>query len=314
MIVRKNTRIMITGARGFLGNHVVNSFKAKNYSNLVTLSSKDFDLRKENQVRKLFRVYPDVEVVVHLAGDVGGIQYSRSHPAKQFYNNLLINTFMLHYSSINKVEKFVGIGSVCEYPATATIPYREDEIWNGYPVASNDAYGLSKRAMLAQSISYNREFGFNAIHLLINNLYGPGDNFLETQAHVIPSLIMRFHNAMINEEKRVVVWGKENVSREFVYVNDIADSIVKATVKYNKVEPLNIGSASETTIKDVSMLIAKIVGFEGEIIFDDSKPSGQSRRKMDGTMAKKELNLSFRTKLNDGLKKTYSYYLNLLRK
>ena len=310
MEISKNSRILITGGNGFLGSHVVDRFRVEGYSDIITFTSKEYNLTKEDEVDKLFNYYPDIDVVIHIAADIGGIGYSSQHPAKQFYNNTLINTFILHYAYHNKVKKFVGIGSVCEYPADTPIPFTEDQIWNGYPVDTNDAYGLTKRMLLGQSIAYSKEYGFNSIHLLLINLFGPKDNFDLSNSHVIPALIKKFHEAKIQNRKIVEVWGSGDVSREFLFVTDAAESILFATEKYNKTEPINIGSGEEIKIKDLSLMIADIVGYNGKIYFNSEKPSGQIRRQLDVSKAKKEINFLAKVKFIEGLELTYNYYIN----
>jgi GDP-L-fucose synthase len=302
--------ILLTGGKGFLGSHTVDTFKEKGARNLITFSINDFDLRKEDDVKKLFKTYPDVDIVVHIAGDVGGIKYSSEHPGRQFYNNVMMNTLVLHYAYKNNVKKFVGIGSVCEYPEITPVPFKESDVWNGYPVPSNDAYGLSKRSLLAHSIAYNKEYGFNAIHLLPINLYGPRDDFSLENSHVIPALIIKFYDAKQNNQKIVQVWGSGEASREFVYAKDAAEAIVLATQKYNKADPVNIGTGKEIKIKDLAYLIAELVDYKGDIRFDTSKPEGQMRRQLDVSKAKKYFGFTAKTDLKDGLKKTIEWYKN----
>jgi len=308
----RSDNILITGGNGFLGSHTVEVFKEKDAENINTFSSKEFDLRKEEDVKRLFSTYKETNVVIHIAADVGGIKYSSTHPAKQYYNNIMINTLILHYSYLNKVKKFVGIGSVCEYPEVTPIPFKESYVWNGYPVPSNDAYGLSKRSLLAQSIAYNKEYGFNAIHLLPINLYGPRDDFSLENSHVIPALIIKFHEAKVNNQQAVEVWGSGEASREFVYVKDTAEAIFLATMNYNKPEPVNIGTGDEIKIKDLAYLIAEIVDYKGEIIFDKSKPEGQLRRKLDVSLAKNEFGFTAKTGFKKGLIQTINWYKNKL--
>ena len=304
----KQDKILITGGHGFLGSHTVDTFTKKGAENLITFSSKEFDLRKENDVKKLFETNPDVDIVIHIAADIGGIKYSSTYPAQQFYNNTMMNTLTLHYSFLNKVKKFVGIGTVCEYPEVTPIPFKESYVWNGYPVPSNDAYGLSKRSLLGQSIAYNKQYRFNAIHLLPINMYGPRDDFSLEDSHVIPALIIKMYEAKKTNKKSVNVWGSGNASREFVYAEDVADAIFLATKNYNKIDPVNIGTGHEIKIKDLAHLIADLVGYNGEIIFDKSKPEGQIRRQLDTSKAKKEFGFTAKTTLKEGLRKTIEWY------
>ena len=308
----KNDNFLITGSHGFLGSHTVETFRENGANNIFTFSIKDFDLRKEEDLRKLFSTYKDIDVVIHIAADVGGIKYSSTHPAKQYYNNIMMNTLVLHHSYLNNVKKFIGIGSVCEYPEVTPVPFKESYVWNGYPVPSNDAYGLSKRSLLAQSIAYKKEYDFNAIHLLPINLYGPRDDFSLENSHVIPALIIKFYDAKLSNKKSVEVWGSGEASREFVYVKDTAEAIYLATMNYNKPDPINIGTGNEIKIKDLAYLISDIIDYEGEIIFDKNKPEGQLRRKLDVTKAKNEFGFVAKTDFKEGLKQTIDWYKNNL--
>jgi len=220
----------------------------------------------------------------------------------------MMNTLILHYSFLNNVKKFVGIGTVCEYPEVTPIPFKESYVWNGYPVPTNDAYGLSKRSLLGQSIAYHKQYGFNAIHLLPINMYGPQDDFSLEDSHVIPALIIKMCEAKKLGKKSVNVWGSGNASREFVYVGDVAEAIFLATKNYNKIDPVNIGTGQEIKIKDLAHLIADLVGYNGEIIFDKSKPEGQIRRQLDVSKAKKEFGFTAKTTLKEGLRKTIEWY------
>jgi len=304
----KKDNILITGGHGFLGSHTVELFEKKGAKNLITFSSKEYDLRKEDDVKILFKTHKDIDIVIHIAGDVGGIKYSITHPARQYYNNIMMNTLILHYAYENNVKKFVGIGSVCEYPEVTPVPFKESYVWNGYPVPTNDAYGLSKRSLLAQSIAYNKEYGFNTTHLLPINLYGPRDDFSLENSHVVPALIIKFYEAKQYNKKSVNVWGSGKSSREFVYVEDAAEAIVLATEKYNKVEPVNIGTGEEIKIKDLAYLIAELIDYKGDIQFDIGKPEGQMRRQLDVSKAKKYFGFTAKTDFREGLQKTIDWY------
>jgi GDP-L-fucose synthase len=304
----KEDKILVTGGNGFLGSHTLECFKKHGAKNPITFSSKEFDLRKEEQVKKLFKKHSDIDIVVHIAGDVGGIRYSSTYPGNQYYNNVMMNTLLHHYSYKNNVKKFVGIGSVCEYPEVTPVPFKEENLWNGYPVPTNDAYGLSKRMLLAQSIAYRKEFDFNGIHLLIINMYGPRDDFSLVDSHVIPALIIKFTEALKNKKDKVQVWGTGEASREFLYVEDSAEAIVLATEKYNKVEPVNIGTGVETKIKDLSHMIADIIGYKGKIVFDTNQPEGQMRRQLDVSTAEKEFGFKAKIDIKKGLEKTIEWY------
>ena len=304
----KNDRILITGGRGFLGSHTVDKFRQEGAENLIVFSSKEFDLRKESAVKKLFKTYPDIDIVIHIAADIGGIKYSSTYPAQQFYNNTMMNTLILHYSYLNNVKKFIGIGTVCEYPEVTPIPFKESYVWNGYPVPTNDAYGLSKRSLLGQTIAYHKQYGFNVIHILPINMYGPRDDFSLEDSHVIPALIIKIHEAKQTNKKSVEAWGSGKASREFVYVKDVAEAIYLATKNYNKPDPVNIGTGHEIKIKDLAHLIADLIEYKGEIIFDASKPEGQMRRQLEVSKAQKEFGFIAKTNLREGLEKVIEWY------
>ena len=304
----KNDRILITGGQGFLGSHTVDKFRQEGAENLIVFSSKEFDLRKESAVKKLLKTYPDIDIVIHIAADIGGIKYSSTYPAQQFYNNTMMNTLILHYSYLNNVKKFIGIGTVCEYPEVTPIPFKESYVWNGYPVPTNDAYGLSKRSLLGQTIAYHKQYGFNVIHLLPINMYGPHDDFSLEDSHVIPALIIKIHEAKQTNKKSVEAWGSGKASREFVYVKDVAEAIYLATKKYNKPDPVNIGTGHEIKIKDLAHLIADLIEYKGEIIFDASKPEGQMRRQLEVSKAQKEFGFIAKTNLREGLEKVIEWY------
>jgi GDP-L-fucose synthase len=301
-------RILVSGAGGFLGRSVLARLGGAGARDVITFTRRQYDLRRSEEARAVFVDHDPITVAIHVAADVGGIGYSRAHPARQFYNNVLMNTHFLHEAHRAGVSKFVGVGSVCEYPARASIPFREEDVWNGYPVVSNDAYGLSKRMMLAQSFAYHREFGFNAIHLLPINLYGPGDTFDPARSHVIPALIRKFWEAREAGRGEVEVWGSGKASREFLYVEDAAEAIQLATELYDSVEPVNIGTGEEIRIADLAELIAQLVGFTGKIRFDPSMPDGQARRQLDTSRAFEAFGFRARTPLVEGLKKTVEYY------
>ena len=303
-------KVLVTGAYGFLGKNIVNLLREHGIKDLITDSHKKYDLTKEEQVKKLFSMNKEIDIVIHAAADVGGIGYSNKHPGEQFYNNAMMNILTLHYAFKNNIKKFVGVGSVCEYPEKASIPFTEKNVWNGYPVPSNDAYGFTKRMLLAQSISYRKEYAFNAIHLLPINLYGSGDDFNLETSHVIPALIRKMCEAIENNDREIVVWGSGKASREFLYVEDAARGIILAAEKYNKPEPVNIGTGFEIKIKDLVELIAELTGFQGKIKWDTTKPDGQLRRRLDVSRAKEEFGFEAKVDFRKGLKKTIEWYKN----
>lgn len=310
----KGKKVLITGGYGFLGSRVINILKSiEDGPELILFHKKDFDLRKERDVERLFNLHRQIDIVIHLAGDVGGIGYNRRYPGEICYNNLMMNTLILEYSRRNNIKKFVGIGSVCSYPKFASVPFKEEDLWNGYPEETNAPYGLAKKMMLVQSQAYQKQFGFNAIHLLMINLYGPGDDFDPENSHVIAGLIKKFCEAKVYKKDRVVVWGTGNASREFLYVEDAAEAIILATEKYNEPDPVNIGSGQEIKIKDLVNLIATLTEFKGEIVWDNTRPDGQPRRCLDVTKAEQYFGFKAKTTLEEGLKKTIEWYFQKMK-
>jgi len=304
----KNKKILVTGGKGFLGSALLPKLvkeKAKVYS----FSSTDFDLRKEEDVREVLN-YVKPKIVIHLAVDGGGIGYMKHHAGSVFYNNIMMNTNLIEQCRIKGVEKFVGIGSVCSYPKFTKTPFKEKDIWKGYPEETNAAYGLVKKMMMIQGQAYKKQYDFNAIHLLPINLYGPRDSFDLQNSHVIPALIRKFVDAKENNYQMITLWGTGNASREFLYVEDCADAIVKATKLYNKPEPVNLGTGVEATIKYLANEIKELVGYEGEILWDTTKTDGQPRRCLDTSRAEKEFGFKAKTSFGDGLKKTLEWYLD----
>jgi len=311
----KDKRIIVTGGSGFLGKFVVDKLKQKGCNEVIIPRSKQYNLSKEKDVMRLFEDNKSVDCVIHLAADVGGIGYNRKNPGSVLYNNIIMNTLIMEHSRKSNVKKFVGIGSVCSYPKYTEIPFKEENLWNGYPEETNASYGLSKKIMLEQGQAYKRQYGFNAIHLLMINLYGPGDNFDLENSHVVPALIRKFIEAKEEDKKQVEVWGDGSASREFLYVEDAANAIVLATESYSNENPINIGSGEEVEIKQLVALIKDIVRYEGEIIWDTTKPNGQPRRCLDISKAKDYFGFESSTRISEGVRKTISwYYENLYNK
>jgi len=249
------------------------------------------------------------DIVIHLAARVGGIGANREHPAEFFYDNLMMGVQLLHESWKAGVQKFVAIGTVCAYPKFTPVPFREEDLWNGYPEETNAPYGLAKKMLLVQSQAYREQYGFNSIFLLPVNLYGPGDNFDPDSSHVIPALIKKFVEAKQRGNKQVVAWGDGSPTREFLYVDDAAEAIVLAAREYDSSEPVNIGSSFEISIRELTELIAELVGYEGEVVWDTTKPNGQPRRKLDISRANREFGFRSRTPFRDGLRQTIDWYL-----
>ncbi|MBA7494021.1 GDP-L-fucose synthase [subsurface metagenome] len=305
----ENKRVLVTGGAGFLGSHLVEKLRNCCCQNIFVPRSKDYDLVEMEAVK---RVYQDSrpDIVIHLAGRVGGIGANRAHPGKFFYDNLMMGVQMMEAGRQFDIEKFVALGTVCAYPKFTPVPFKEENLWNGYPEETNAPYGLAKKMLLVQAQAYRQQYGFNAVYLLPVNLYGPRDNFDLKSSHVIPALIKKCVDAVQSGDDHIVVWGTGKVSREFLYVEDAAEAILLATERYNKPDPVNIGAGFEITIKDLVELVARLAGFKGRIIWDKSKPNGQPRRMLDALKAEKELGFKAKTDFKEGLKNTIEWYRN----
>jgi GDP-L-fucose synthase len=300
-------RLLVTGGAGFLGKQVVRELERRGCREIFIPRSKDYNLVKSEAVERVYRdAKPDV--VIHLAAVVGGIGANRENPGKFFYDNLMMGVQMMEQGRLFGIEKFVAIGTVCAYPKFTPVPFKEDDLWNGYPEETNAPYGLAKKMLLVQAQAYRQQYGFNAIYLLPVNLYGPEDNFDPESSHVIPALIKKCVDAVESGEDRIVVWGTGQASREFLYVEDAAEAIVLATEKYDKPEPLNIGAGFEIKIKDLVSLVVELTGFRGEIVWDTTKPDGQPRRRLDVSRAEKEVGFKTKTDFREGLRKTIEWY------
>ena len=308
----QSKKVLVTGGAGFLGKSLVPRL-LKLGADVFVPRSTEFDLRNESHVKNLFEKSAP-EVVIHLAVHGGGIGYMRKYPGRIYYDNLIMNTYVAHFSMKFGAKKFVGIGTVCEYPKYTPVPFKEEYLWNGYPEETNAPYGLSKRMLLVQSQAYRMEYSFNGIHLLFANLYGPHDNFHPEHSHVIPGLIAKMLNAKLNKENAVEVWGTGKASREFLYVDDAAEGILLAAERYNKPDPVNVGTGREITVKELVSLVAELVKYEGNIVWNTSKPDGQPKRRLDISKAKTEFGFEARTSLREGLKKTIDWYENELLK
>lgn len=300
-------RIVITGGAGFLGRHVVEELRRINCCNLFVPRSGDYDLRKPEQARRL---YDDAkpEVVIHLAAVVGGIGANRENPGRFFYENLVMGVELMEQARLRGIEKFVGVGTVCAYPKFTPVPFKEDDLWNGYPEETNAPYGLAKKMLLVQAQAYREQYGLNAIYLLPVNLYGPWDTFDPSRSHVIPALIKKCVDAVDRGSRNIEVWGTGSASREFLYVEDCARAIVLATQNYDKPEPVNIGAGMEIKIRELVKLIAELTGFKGEIIWDATKPDGQPRRCLDVSRAEREFGFRATTDFKTGLERTIAWY------
>jgi len=310
----ENKKVILTGGAGFLGSYVSDELKSKGCKKIIIPRSTDYDLTQEEHVKKLFADNPNTDMVMHLAAVVGGIGANKEHPGEFYFKNLIMGALMMEYARRNDVPKFVALGTVCVYPKFTPVPFKEEDIWNGYPEETNAPYGLAKKSMLVQAQAYRQEYGFNAIYLLPVNLYGPGDNFDPESSHVIPALIKKVHDAKKSGLKTVTVWGNGSAFREFLYVKDAARGIVLAAEKYNKPEPINLGSGAEISIKELVKIITELMDYKGKIVWDKTKPNGQPRRCLDVTKAKKEFGFSAETRLIEGLKETIEWYkLHLIK-
>jgi len=304
-----NKKILITGGAGFLGRHVVDRLiqQGVKKQNIFVSLFEDYDLRKMEDCLKVIK---GMDIVIHLAGAVGGIGFNREHPGRSFYDNAAMALNLLEAARIEGIKKFVGIGSVCAYPKVTPTPFKEENLWLGYPEETNAPYGLAKKFMLVQSQAYKAEYGLDAIHLLMLNLYGPGDNFNPEFSRVIPALIRKVAEAKKENKDHIEIWGTGKATRDFLYVEDAAEGIILAAGKYNKPEPVNLGSGMEISIKDLIQLICKLMNFKGEIRWDTNKPDGQPRRCLDISKAKREFGFTASISLEAGLKKTIDWYLN----
>lgn len=296
-------RIIVTGGNGFLGKYVCNELKN---AEVIVPRSSEFDLRKKEDIDKLLEVNP--QVIIHLAATVGGIEANRRNPGRFFYDNAIMGIQLMEQARLKGVEKFVLVGTVCSYPNNTPSPFKEEDIWNGYPEVTNAPYGLAKKMLMVQAQAYRQQYNFNAITLLPANLYGPGDNFDSTTSHVIPALIKKTLKAKY-DNKSLEVWGTGKPSREFLHARDAARGIVLATEHYNEPEPVNLGTGQETSIKELVEVICDLCEFKGNILWNTEFPDGQPRRCLDVERAKK---FGFEAKINiiDGLKETIEWYKN----
>jgi GDP-L-fucose synthase len=300
--------ILITGGAGFLGSAIVDKLvkeRGVNRDQIIIPRSRDHDLRLMDNCLNVCR---DADVVVHLAARVGGIGFNMENPATLFYDNAMMGIQMIEAARLSGVAKFVAIGTICAYPKFTPVPFKEDDIWNGYPEETNAPYGLAKKMMLVQSQAYRKQYGFNSIFLLPVNLYGPGDNFHPDSSHVIPAIIKKVHDAKKNGDDHIVLWGTGKATREFLFVRDCADGIVMAAENYDGDDPVNLGAGREISIKDLGELICRLSRFKGKIEWDTSKPDGQPRRCLDTQRAKEKFGFVAGTDFEKGLKETIEWY------
>ena len=301
-------RICITGGAGFLGTHLIRNLKSRGANNIFVPMIEDYNLVDVVDVKRMLDdAKPDV--IIHLAAKVGGIGANMAKPGEFFYDNLIMGVQLMHEAWKRGVEKFVAIGTICAYPKFTPIPFKEENLWEGYPEETNAPYGLAKKMLLVQSQSYRQQYGWNSIFLLPVNLYGPGDNFNPESSHVIPALIRKCLEAKDRGDEQIIAWGNGSPTREFIYVEDAAEGIALATERYNSSDPVNIGSSFEISIKDLTEKIARMTGFEGKIVWDTGKPNGQPRRKLDISRAEERFGFRAETDFDEGLQRTIDWYI-----
>ena len=302
-------RICVTGGAGFLGTHLIRRLKEHGAREIFVPQYPEYDfVREADIIRMIDTVKPDI--IIHLAAKVGGIGANREKPGEFFYDNLMMGVQLIHQAWLKGVEKFVAIGTICAYPKFTPIPFKEEDLWNGYPEETNAPYGLAKKMLLVQSQAYREQYGYNSIFLLPVNLYGPGDNFNPASSHVIPALIRKYLEAKEQGANEIIAWGDGTPTREFIYVEDAAEGITLATERYNSSEPVNIGSSFEISIKDLTETIARLTGFTGTTRWDTTKPNGQPRRKLDTTRAREAFGFEAKIDFEEGLKRTIAWYAN----
>jgi GDP-L-fucose synthase len=300
-------RILVTGGSGFLGRQVLTALAERGYQHVEAPTHADYDLTRGDEVAGCIRdVRPDA--ILHLAAVVGGIGANRARPGEFFYQNLVMGAVLMEQARIADVQKFVAIGTICAYPKFTPVPFHEEDLWAGYPEETNAPYGLAKKMLLVQAQAYRQQFGFDAVYLLPTNLYGPGDNFHPTNAHVIPDMIRKCMDAIDADAPSITLWGTGNPTREFLYVRDCAEGVVDALERYDSSDPVNLGSGEEIRIGDLAQLVAEATGFRGEVRFDPSYPDGQPRRKLDTSRAEKAFGWKSTTSFRDGLRATVEWY------
>jgi GDP-L-fucose synthase len=301
-------KIVVTGGGGFLGSYVVEKLRQRECKNIFVPRHQDYDLTYLPDIIRLYEeAHPNI--VIHLAAQVGGIGANSEKPGEFFYHNLVMGTQVMEQARLFKVEKFVALGTVCAYPKFTPVPFREENLWDGYPEETNAPYGLAKKMLLVQSQAYRKQYGFNSVFLLPANLYGPGGNFDPSSSHVIPALIKKCVDAVEKGEDEIVCWGDGSPTREFLYVEDAAEGILLAAEKYNKAEPVNLGSGMEISIKNLVKLIARYTGFKGRVLWDTTKPNGQPRRSLDTSRAEREFGFKAKMDFEEGLRKTVDWYI-----
>ena len=307
VIESKQLPIVVTGGAGFLGSVVVKCLRSRGYEKIFVPRSKEYDLRDQAAITRMYQDFQP-RMVIHLAAVVGGIGANRDNPGRFFYDNAIMGIQLMEYARQFQVAKFVAVGTICAYPKFAPVPFKEEDLWNGYPEETNAPYGLAKKMMLVQAQSYRAQYGFNAIYLLPVNLYGPGDNFDLNTSHVIPALIRKCMEAKERNEKQIALWGDGSPTREFLYVEDAAEGIVSASENYDGDEPVNLGTGKEILISELAQMIAEEVGFRGEIVWDSTKPNGQPRRCLDTSRAERFFGFRAKFDLRQGIIQTVAWF------
>ncbi|MGK5094010.1 GDP-L-fucose synthase [Deltaproteobacteria bacterium TL4] len=307
MIDLSKKRIMVTGGAGFLGKQIVKKLEQRKCNHIFIPRKSEYDLTRREKVSSAYDA-ANPDIVIHLAASVGGIGANMKNPASFFYDNLMMGVQLLDEAWKRKIEKFVALGTICAYPKYTPVPFQEEDLWDGYPEETNAPYGLAKKMLLVQSQAYRQQYGFNSIFLLPVNLYGPGDNFELQSSHVIPALIRKVHEAQIRGAQQVEIWGDGSPTREFLYAEDCAEGLLLATERYNKSDPVNLGAGFEISIKELGHKICQLMGFEGKITWDISKPNGQPRRCLDTSKATREFGFQAKTSFEEGLQKTIEWY------
>ncbi len=303
----QDKRVCVTGGAGFLGSFVTKKLQERGAKEIFIPTIEKYDLVQIDSIQQMY-ADSNPDIVIHLAAMVGGIGANMDHPADFFYGNLMMGVQLIHEAWKRGVQKFVALGTICAYPKFTPIPFKEDDLWNGYPEETNAPYGLAKKMLLVQSQAYRQQYGFNSIFLMPVNLYGPRDNFNPQSSHVIPALIRKCLEAKANNLPSIEVWGDGSPTREFLYVEDAAEGILLATEKYDKPEPVNLGSGMEISIKDLVTLIARLTGYEGQLVWNTSKPNGQPRRRLNVERAESEFGFIARVNFEEGLRRTIEWY------
>ena len=303
----ENKKVMVTGGAGFLGSYIVKSLKNKGCNDIFIPKIEEYDFVDIKDVKRAYSDFK-ADIVIHLAAKVGGIGINKEKPGEFFYENIMMGTQLMDEARKAGVNKFLALGTICSYPKFTPVPFKESDLWNGYPEETNAPYGLAKKMLLVQSESYRVQYGFNSVFIMPVNMYGPGDNFDPLSSHVIPALIKKCLDANESNKDEIIVWGTGKPTREFLYVEDAAEGILLACEKYNKSEPVNLGSGFEISIKKLVSLIVNLADFKGKIIWDKTKPDGQPRRRLDTKKADKEFGFRAKTDFREGLKKTIDWY------